>query len=326
VIRGRSVAVTTGVMDRTEYLLRALPTWLALEGVDRVCVVDWGSDPPLRGELEERFGDPRLVVARVEARTWHHSRCHNLELGLVLSHDLVLRLDSDVLVRPDLLSRRDRPPGFFWTVDWRKVPAGDDLRNVAGTLLAAPEDVFRAGGYCERLDGYGSEDDELYDRMSRIATRLDLDLECLEHLPHGDELRYRRLAVAPRLPELMSRVGTPEATVSGLRGPTERDLLCSMAEREVLDRPWTPADRPTEWKHTRVTSRYLECAPIAPRACSVDSCVMKVAAGSSSPFCSFHHEIYMTVPRDVGRCRCACHVAGVPCELCQVAHTVGDPS
>jgi hypothetical protein len=256
-----TVAVTTGVMDRTDYLLRALPTWLALGEVDRVYVVDWGSDPPLREQLEERHDDARLVVARVEARAWHHSRCHNLELYLARYHDLVLRIDADVLVRPDFFAGRDWPPGFFWTVDWRKVPEGDDRRNVAGTLLADPALVRLSGGYCERLDGYGSEDDELYDRMSRHATRLDLDPSSLEHLPHGDDLRYRRLAVAPRLPGLMSTLGTDEAVLAGLRGPTERDLLCSMAEREVLDHPWTQADQPSRWKATssKLTSRYYEC-------------------------------------------------------------------
>jgi hypothetical protein len=60
--------------------------------------------------------------------------------------------------------------------------------------------------------------------------------------------------------------------------------------------------------------------------CVVECCPWRVDLIASTCFCAEHARIIHSLPEREHDCRCACHVAGVPCEMCQVAHVGGDPS
>ena len=259
-VGGVTVTATVGVMNRQESLLRSLPTWLALSQLDRVVVVDWGSAVPLYSVLGDFLGDPRLVVARVEERFWCNSKCHNLELQLAGDWGLWLRLDSDVLVRPDFLELHPARPGSFYAGDWRVVPVEvDDKRNLSGVLLVEPRYVSAVNGYDERLVWYGREDDDLYSRLVGSGLCWDkLVLESLEHVTHSDVCRYENLAVAPHVHKLVGSYGARNYTPGG-PARHEVKVLLSMSEQERRSRPWTSADRRTRWGVRRLADNYLEC-------------------------------------------------------------------
>ena len=252
------VAITTGSMNRLEPLRRALPTWLALPEVDDIIIVDWGSSPPLSQSLRD-FTDPRLRIVRVtDQRHWHHAKCHNLEIRLALSADLLLRLDNDTLMRRDFFLRHPYRERSFYAVNWRCVPPEvDDKRNLAGTIFAPPRDLMRVNGYNERITTYGREDDDLYARLTIEGYRWHgIDIETLDHIPHTDQARIENLDLgAPELHAFSpceSKIwGSPERSV--------KDMLISMSEKTIAEKPWNKQDLMTMWDARQVSNHYWEC-------------------------------------------------------------------
>jgi N-terminal domain of galactosyltransferase/Glycosyl transferase family 2 len=252
-IDGRRVSITTGCMNRTEFLRRALATWVQLREVDEILVVDWGSWPPLAKTLA--FSDRRLRIVRVaNRRYWENARCHNLEWRLATG-DYILRLDSDCLVSKSFFARHPLVPGAFWAGDWSKVPAHiDDKRNLTGTLFVERQHLRRVNGYNERLVLYGKEDDDLYVRLEKSGLRRrTIDFSTMDHIPHSDEERYRNL-----------RVATPPAE----RGPRSAEwiwhsgfqandrkcaFLISISEAIRRHQPWTVEDRMSQWATRTLT-------------------------------------------------------------------------
>ena len=68
------------VRDRAEALLHVLPSWLQVQGLDELVLVDWGSRPGLASVLRRRGpADTRLrqIAAPLEAE-WNLGRAYNL--------------------------------------------------------------------------------------------------------------------------------------------------------------------------------------------------------------------------------------------------------
>ena len=231
-MRSASVSVVCGVMNRTAHLQRALPTWLARDEVLEVLVVDWSSAAPLRADQLPL--DARVKIVRVGGQSaWHLTRCCNLGLRLAAGGD-VLRLDADVLLGEGFFERHvledDR---FFYCADRRLARRPDDV-HLSGVIYARRSLFLDAGGYNERLVRYGCDDDDLVVRMRKIARDLPLDYGCLEHVPHGDELRVANQPPEPEVPS--SR--PPHASLAWYLGPVARAIEANV--RQLAEAPWSP--------------------------------------------------------------------------------------
>jgi len=255
-IDGIPLTLTTGSMNRLSALRRALPTWLALDEVDRYVVVDWSSRESLVQALGD-FNDPRLIIVRAVGQAyWRNAACHNLEIYLASQTCLepsgfLLRLDNDVLVRRDFLARHPPRLHGFYAGNWRTVPSiVDDKRNLSGTLLARINHVKSVGGYNERLVHYGREDDDLYARLTISGYRWhELDLETLEHIPHTNCERFKNLAAARDLSSLVDR---------------HLSAFIALSDDVLMKQPWTTRDKPTSWEVDYVDPlRYWVCREIS---------------------------------------------------------------
>ena len=61
------VSVVNCCRNRTENILKALPTWLAHKEIQEVIIIDWTSDNPVGDSLKQHgFKDNRIKVVRVE--------------------------------------------------------------------------------------------------------------------------------------------------------------------------------------------------------------------------------------------------------------------
>jgi len=179
-VGGHSVSITTGCMNRREFLDKTLPTWTRSAVPNEILIVDWSSSEILQDLVQM---DPRIVVFRVtDQKYWHNSKCHNLEFRLARG-GIVLRLDSDYLLGPDFFPKHPLASGTFYAGNWKKVLTSDK-KSLSGVLYAHRNDLFRANGYNERLDSYGQEEDDLYDRLAELGLqRLDVDLDTLIDRP-----------------------------------------------------------------------------------------------------------------------------------------------
>jgi predicted glycosyltransferase involved in capsule biosynthesis len=251
------VSVTCGVKDREAPLRTALASWLALEEVDEILLVDWTSKKPL--DIDDfKIGDPRLVVARVEGQPyWVASKCHNLEL-LLATGDLVLRLDADDVLHDDFFSKhpfdQEEIPSFYYV---EPLAARDDNeRHLAGVVYARRADFLAVGGYNERIEVYGYEDTDLVCRMSvRTGLRKRIDLDTLHHLPHDNDSRFVNQPDA-KFAELHEHYGG-RSWAYVLYDKAGRASVANQCRTE--DSPWTQHDRKARWNIVRRDLRSYVC-------------------------------------------------------------------
>ena len=98
--------------NRTSSLQRVLPSWLALQGVAEIVLLDWGSQPPLHTVLSAPL-DSRIRIVRAPLESeWNLARAYNLVIQLATG-EILLKLDSDTRVHPQLLARQPLGPLEF---------------------------------------------------------------------------------------------------------------------------------------------------------------------------------------------------------------------
>jgi hypothetical protein len=274
-IDDKRLSITTGCLNRIDYLARVLDTWLAAPEVDEIVIVDWGSLVPLRESLR-RFDDPRIVIARVDGqRGWKHSKCHNLELRLATG-DLVLRTDSDCLLNSGFFATHSVREGMFYAGNWRHVSNTDEAKHLTGTVYARRSDMLDVNGYNERLLHYGYEDDDFYERLVLAGlSRWDLDPSTIFHIPHPDRRRYENQEMEIDL----NRLATER---------DERDFLQSLVSKNQVvvkrQRRWSRQDQAAPWRMNWAAGRrYVECVQaVASRSGGIRDVVFREDAGSSS--------------------------------------------
>lgn len=263
-VGGHSVSITTGCMNRREFLEKSLPTWTKTAVPNEILIVDWSSERPLHDLLPL---DPRIVVVRVtDQKYWHNSKCHNLEFRLARG-GIVLRLDSDYLLGSDFFARHPlSKPETFYAGNWKNA-LNSDKKSLSGTLYVRRNDLFGVNGYNERLCSYGQEEDDLYDRLSETGLeRIDIDLDTLDHIPHADDLRFKHLAIVPDIPELFAKRRASLLPFQQKIMNTERLFLIDRSTRIHREQPWLPTDTMTRWCVQQVAERYYECEELAPGA------------------------------------------------------------
>ena len=117
------LSVVAAVMNRLEHLKVSLPTWLAMEGVDEIVIVDWTSEVPLHTlttELPE-LADPKVRIIRVEGqKKYILSHANNLAIKASRGH-YIMKVDSDTKVlRADLLASHPLKPNTAYRGNWKQ--------------------------------------------------------------------------------------------------------------------------------------------------------------------------------------------------------------
>ncbi|ARO15488.1 putative glycosyltransferase [Ketogulonicigenium robustum] len=189
------LSLITACHDRAAFLRRSLPTWLRLPA-EEIIVVDWASPTPLtRAALG---ADPRIRLVRVETdEGWHLPSAYNLGIRLA-RHATIVKLDCDVTAQPWFAQVNRIGPSTFLAGDWRHAAAGQQHLN--GSFMAPHSALMATGGFNEWLQGYGWDDDDLYDRLQTHGlTRRLLAPGSLFHHPHPDALRTDSSGDSPAL-------------------------------------------------------------------------------------------------------------------------------
>ena len=237
----RTVSIVCGAKNRTLPLTRSLDTWLACPEVDEVVLVDWSSDVPFH------FQDPRVLNVRVNGQAyWRISKCHNLELDLA-STTLILRLDADDCIQPNFFSQHPLGDDEFYCYN-KEVVSHESDAGLSGVIYA-PRCLFaRVNGYNEHLVGYGCDDVDISERLSKVATRRDLKLSCLHHQAHSNE---QRMVHDPSWEDGRLEIKNPwvEAMAIGV----------SMAKNHELSKsqPWTAGSPRTRWQMFTSEQNYM---------------------------------------------------------------------
>lgn len=201
----RGISIVAACKNRHEVLGRVLKSWLKVKGVDEVVIVDWDSEPGLRGVVFGESGkgngsvvDGRVVLVRVrDEKHWVLTRAYNLAMNLT-RFDKVIRLDCDYEVGEDFVEKivvggdlDGVLEGAFYTGDW-KMARNENENHLNGAVFIKRDNFWKVGGYDERIQTYGFDDEDLYARLvANGVKRLNISYDAISHVHHTDEHRLQ---------------------------------------------------------------------------------------------------------------------------------------
>ncbi|MEC7762487.1 MAG: galactosyltransferase-related protein [Pseudomonadota bacterium] len=184
------ISLVCCVRNRIDNLAEAVQSWIALDALDEILILDWTSDDPVAPALaRRRIRDKRLRVVRAEGETrWTLSYAYNAAFRLS-RYDRIVKADADIVIEPEFFARNPLPEAGFVAGNWRRV--AEDQAHTNGFFYINRSDLARVGGFNEFITTYGWDDDDLYRRLHEAGVkRVDVDPITIYHQPHGDEERF----------------------------------------------------------------------------------------------------------------------------------------
>lgn len=187
------VAIVAACMNRQEALKRVLPTWLSVSGVKEIVIVDWNSSPPLK-PLVHPEKDSRLKLYRVNKESsWVLSRAYNLAMNMT-RQKYVIRTDCDYALDGDILSAHDlnETETGFYSGNW-KMARNENEIHLNGAMILKRKVFWDVGGYDERIQTYGWDDEDLYTRLAACnVQKLNVSYDHVNHISHDDGKRAQK--------------------------------------------------------------------------------------------------------------------------------------
>lgn len=199
-----STAVKPGIslvavcMGRSETLKKTAKSWLALKRIDEIIVVDWSSKVPLEPVIRGLDGGERIKVVRVEGeKRWVLSRAYNIAVNAT-SYASVFRVDCDYLVDPNFVRKHrallddlayGKDGGFFYS-GYYMLSRNENEVHLNGAVFVRRKDFLRVGGYDERIQTYGWDDEDLYKRLGDLGlAKYNISYDYVHHVAHADSSR-----------------------------------------------------------------------------------------------------------------------------------------
>ena len=195
-------------MNRTDRLEQMLPTWLKVEHIGEIIVVDWSSEIPiLKSDIISNLlkNNDKLKIIRVNGEKYYNvGRAANLAFKVTdKKYKILMKLDVDYVNINDTwidtlrITPGKRLSNYFIIGSYKFYPSS------VGFLLINKIDFIKANGFNEKFEGWGFEDYDLFNRVlentknERYLNGL-RGFKCIEffniknyihHIPHDDELR-----------------------------------------------------------------------------------------------------------------------------------------
>jgi glycosyltransferase involved in cell wall biosynthesis len=184
--KSTKTSIVTALKNRSQNLLKAIPSWLDLD-IDEIIIVDWSSDTPIGSELS-KFKDKRIKVYEVQNQpTWCLALAFNIGVELA-SGDHILKLDADIQIEKDFLQNHELMQGMFFAGNWRNARNPNEI-PLNGVLYITKNDFKAINGYNEYFKLYGWDDSDLYQRLIEFGVeRKDIHNNYVYHLPHDERV------------------------------------------------------------------------------------------------------------------------------------------
>jgi hypothetical protein len=200
-------------MDRTERLIKMLPTWAEIEKIKDIVVVDWSSKTPVIEDEEIKnilTKYNKIKIIRVENQDYFHlPKSYNLGyLFTDKSNKILLKLDADYVsinsawidcLRIDenqLILKKYFICGLFRF-----------CKSSSGFLLINKKDFENAKGYNQNLaPAWGFDDQDIQERIMKLYEPNDSKFlfhkiffwnfqHFIYHIPHDNEFRYKNYPI-----------------------------------------------------------------------------------------------------------------------------------
>lgn len=185
----QGVSLVTCCMNRSENLLKAIPTWLQCPEINQIIIVDWGSKTSVRDEIAAAgIKDSRILVARVNNQPrWILSYAFNFGFRIA-GYDKILKTDADIQISSQFFQQNPLRPGTFLSGDWRTAAKGQE--HINGFFYVRRDDLLSIKGFNEHITTYGWDDDDIYFRLEQHGfNRIRIKADGVYHIPHDDAQR-----------------------------------------------------------------------------------------------------------------------------------------
>jgi hypothetical protein len=178
-------------MNREENLINAMKTWIGIQEISEIIVVDWNSEKKLRYEDLPNKNDNEFVkLLRVnDEKSWILSHAFNLAFSFA-KYDKLLKIDADIELNHDFIKKHKLEEGNFFRGN-HLIARNKNEIHLNGQLLCYSDNFKNINGYNENITTYGYDDTDLYERLENLEKLkpLDFDYDTLNHVHTDDELR-----------------------------------------------------------------------------------------------------------------------------------------
>ena len=180
------LTLSTTIKDRLIFLKKSLPNWLKFP-FKKIIIVDWDSSENIKEFIDE-VQDGRIVYVKVENEPeYRHAAARNFKMRMTDDEDIVLSIDCDILLTWKFLNNIIIRNDVIYTLNPEFTADG-----TAGTSIFSKKIYFDVGGCDERMKyGWGREDIDLFERISKKHNHIFLAAHQLVHQKHGDDLRVK---------------------------------------------------------------------------------------------------------------------------------------
>lgn len=185
------ISIINASKNRTENLKKSLKSWLFHKEVSEIILIDWGSDIPLKNELQEFLHDKRIKIIRAENQPqWLLSKAFNLAIDFVTKNK-TLKLDADIILWDDFFKEHVLNSGSFYRGDWKNA-RDENEKHLSGVGFFYTHDLLEIGGYNELIKTWGYDDTDVYMRLKENKiVPIPINNNTLYHIPHGDDMRFK---------------------------------------------------------------------------------------------------------------------------------------
>lgn len=181
-----NLTVATSVMNREEFLIESLASWIRFP-FKKIVIVDWSSNTPISKVLKDKgIDDDRIHVVRIDDQKFYE---HSLARNEKMKHTdgWVLSIDSDVVLSPIFGSTlhfgKDKKVIYM-----NSISRAD--KALHGTSIFHKDEYDSVGGCNSDIHGWGTEDTTLYSKMiDNGCKKRDMRTRTMYHIPHDDYLR-----------------------------------------------------------------------------------------------------------------------------------------
>ena len=178
-----ATSLITTCMNREDFLLYSLPTWIG-RGFKEIIIVDWSSKIPVVELLQHfaKYRDETIKVVRVDDMDHFNAGVARNTGTREATGDYILYTDSDMR-QISLESVKEIDDCFYHGIN-KMAPFG--------TCFMSRKVLDKVNGYTELMPGYGWEDNDLYDRLEEAGIkRRYFKYGFARHIDHDDKMRIK---------------------------------------------------------------------------------------------------------------------------------------
>lgn len=177
------VSIIIPCKNRLNHLSSTFTLTRRLHGEFEVIIVDYNCPMGTADHFQRSFPEEtrlKIVRAQVGSKDWNLSHARNL--GFQVSQgDALLFIDADTTLKPNFLTHHILNQGEFLTGTWL---------HASGCCMVWRSDFEKVKGYNEVVEGWGTEDYDLYRRLTESGLRQMHFVEKLyKNMNHPDKIR-----------------------------------------------------------------------------------------------------------------------------------------